>query len=133
MSLFATLLIHPNLLANYNALPIGYLIPVLVFASLIAVFVFQKRRKEVAAFISGALYLAFMLVGAVYSLYPVILPAIDPRYNLTIQNSITSNYALQVGLRWWIFGMVFVLGYFVFLYRMFRGKVELENKGGYGD
>jgi cytochrome d ubiquinol oxidase subunit II len=133
VSLFATLFIHPNLLANYNALPVGYLIPVLVFASLIAVFVFQKRRKEVAAFISGALYLAFMLVGAVYSLYPVILPAIDPRYNLTIQNSITSGYALQVGLRWWIFGMVIALGYFVFLYRMFRGKVELENNGGYGD
>ncbi len=132
VSLFATLFIHPNLLANYNALPVGYLIPVLVFASLIAVFVFQKRRKEVAAFISGALYLAFMLVGAVYSLYPVILPAIDPRYSLTIQNSITSSYALQVGLRWWIFGMVIALGYFVFLYRMFRGKVELENKGGYG-
>jgi cytochrome d ubiquinol oxidase subunit II len=133
VSLFATLFIHPNLLANYNALPVGYLIPVLVFASLIAVFVFQKRGKEVAAFISGALYLAFMLVGAVYSLYPVILPAIDPRYNLTIQNSITSSYALQVGLRWWIFGMVIALGYFVFLYRMFRGKVELENNGGYGD
>jgi cytochrome d ubiquinol oxidase subunit II len=133
VSLFATLFIHPSLLANYNALPVGYLIPVLVFASLIAVFVFQKRRKEVAAFISGALYLAFMLVGAVYSLYPVILPAIDPRYNLTIQNSITSGYALQVGLRWWIFGMIIALGYFVFLYRMFRGKVELENSGGYGD
>ncbi len=60
------------------------LIPVLVFASLVGVFVFQKGRQEVAAFVSGALYLAFMLVGAVYSLYPVILPAIDPQYNLTI-------------------------------------------------
>jgi cytochrome d ubiquinol oxidase subunit II len=133
LSLVATLSIHPNLLANYNALPVGYAIPVLVFASLIAVFLFQKGRKEVAAFISGALYLAFMLVGAVYSLYPVILPAIDPRYNLTIQNSITSSYALQVGLRWWMVGMVAALGYFFFLYRMSRGKVTLENDGGYGD
>ena len=74
-----------------------------------------------------------MLVGAVYSLYPVILPAIDPRYNLTIQNSITSGYALQVGLRWWMVGMVIALGYFFFLYRMSRGKVTLDNDGGYGD
>jgi cytochrome d ubiquinol oxidase subunit II len=133
LSLVATLSIHPNLLANYNALPIGYAIPVLVFASLIAVFLFQKARKEVAAFVSGALYLAFMLVGAVYSLYPVILPAIDPQYSLTVQNSITASYALQVGLRWWIVGMVIALGYFVCLYRMFRGKVALENDGGYGD
>jgi cytochrome d ubiquinol oxidase subunit II len=74
-----------------------------------------------------------MLVGAVYSLYPVILPAIDPQYNLTIQNSITASYALQVGLRWWIVGIVIALGYFIFLYRMFRGKVVLEKHGGYGD
>jgi cytochrome bd ubiquinol oxidase subunit II len=106
---------------------------VLVFASMIGVIVFQKRRQEVAAFVSGALYLAFMLVGAVYSLYPVILPGIDPQYNLTIQNSITATYALQIGLRWWIFGMVIALGYFVFLYRMFRGKVVVESHSGYGD
>jgi cytochrome bd ubiquinol oxidase subunit II len=132
VSLFATLSIHPNLLANYKALPIGYAIPVLVFASLIGVFIFQKGRQEVLAFVCGALYLAFMLVGAVYSLYPVILPALDPQYNLTIANSITSSYALQVGLRWWTLGIVIALGYFVFLYRMFRGKVTLED-GGYGD
>jgi cytochrome d ubiquinol oxidase subunit II len=133
LSLVATLSIHPNLLANYKALPVGYVIPVLVFASLVGVFIFQKSRQEVLAFVCGALYLAFMLVGAVYSLYPVILPAIDPQYNLTIENSITASYALQVGLRWWIVGMVIALGYFVFLYRMFRGKVTLENDGGYGD
>jgi cytochrome bd ubiquinol oxidase subunit II len=131
VSLAATLAIHPNLLANYKALPIGFAIPALVFASLIGVFVFQKGRQEVLAFVSGALYLAFMLVGAVYSLYPVILPALDPQYNLTVENSITSHYALQVGLRWWTLGIVIALGYFVFLYRMFRGKVSLED-GGYG-
>jgi len=133
VSLVATLAIHPGIVANYNALKIGYLIPVLVFASLIGVMVFQKRRQEVLAFVSGALYLAFMLVGAVYSLYPVILPAIDPQYSLTIANSITASYALQVGLRWWIIGIVIALGYFVFLYRMFRGKVVLENHSGYSN
>jgi len=133
VSLVATVAIHPGIVANYNALKIGYLIPVLVFASLIAVFVFQKGRREVAAFVSGALYLAFMLVGAVYSLYPVILPAVDPQYSLTIANSITASYALQVGLRWWIVGIVIAVAYFVFLYRMFRGKVVLEEHGGYGD
>jgi cytochrome d ubiquinol oxidase subunit II len=133
LSLIATLAIHPNIVANYNALKIGYLIPVLVFASLVGVFVFQKARKEVLAFVSGALYLAFMLVGAVYSLYPVILPSVDPQYSLTIQNSITSAYALQVGLRWWIIGIIIAIGYFIFLYRMFRGKIVLESNDGYGD
>jgi cytochrome d ubiquinol oxidase subunit II len=134
VSLFATLSIRPNLLANYNALPVGYAIPVLVFASLIAVFIFQRGTKEVAAFVSGALYLAFMLVGAVFALYPVVLPSINPLYDLTIQNSITAPYALQVGLRWWTIGTIIAIGYFVFVYRMFRGKVTSETHGGgYGD
>ena len=129
----ATLALHPGVVANYNALKIGYLIPVLIVASLVGVIVFQKSRKEVLAFVSGALYLVFMLVGAVYALYPVILPSIDPQYSLTIQNSITSAYALQIGFRWWIIGIVIAIGYFVFLYRMFRGKVVLDNHGSYGD
>jgi cytochrome d ubiquinol oxidase subunit II len=132
LSLVATLSIHPGILANYNALPIGYAIPVLVFASLIGIFVFQKGEKELLAFLCSALYLTFMLVGAVYALYPVILPSIDPQYSLTISNSITDSYALQVGLRWWILGILIALGYFIFLYRMFRGKVSLEDDGGYG-
>jgi cytochrome d ubiquinol oxidase subunit II len=131
-SLAATLSIRPNLLANYHALPIGYAIPMLVLVSLAAIFFFQRRRQELQAFLSGAAYLILMLVGAVYSLYPVILPAIDPQYNLTIENSITSSYALKVGLRWWIVGIVIAIGYFVFLYRMFRGKVSLEDEGSYG-
>ena len=127
VSLAATLALHPGITANYNTLKIGYVVPLLVFVSLIAVIFFQKQRNEVAAFVSGALYLAFMLVGAVFSLYPVILPAIDPQYSLTVQNSITSTYALQIGLRWWSIGMIIALCYFIFLYRMFRGKVALPD------
>jgi len=133
LSLVATLSIHPNITANYNALKIGYIIPLGVFASLVCVFIFQKGKKEMAAFLSGAAYLLFMMVGAVYALYPVILPSIDPQYNLTIKNSITSAYTLEVGLRWWIVGMIIAVCYFVFLYRMFRGKVKLEEGSGYGD
>jgi len=129
VSLFATLSIHPNLRANFNALPIGYAIPLLVFASLVGVFTFQRSKQELLAFICGALYLTFMLVGAVYALYPVVLPAIDPQYSLTIANSITANYALQIGLRWFILGIVLALGYFTYLYRMSRGKVTLDDSG----
>jgi cytochrome d ubiquinol oxidase subunit II len=68
-----------------------------------------------------------MLVGAVFALYPVILPAVDPRYNLTVQNSVTAGYALAIGLRWWSVGIVLAIAYFVHVYRSFRGKVKLEG------
>jgi cytochrome d ubiquinol oxidase subunit II len=33
-------------------------------------------------------------------------------------------------LIWWSLGMLLALGYFIFVYRMFGGKVSLEG-GGY--
>ena len=132
LSLVATLWIRPELLANYQAAPVGFIIPLAVFGSILAMFIFSRKGNDLAAFLASSLYLAFMLVGAVFALYPVILPAVDPRYNLTIQNSVTSSYALAVGLGWWSVGIVLALAYFVFIYRMFRGKVKLDEGGEHG-
>ncbi len=132
LSLIATLFIRPELLTNFKAAPVGFVIPVAVFACLFGMLRFNMKGRDWGAFLASSLYLAFMLVGAVFALYPVILPAIDPRYSLTIQNSVTSSYALAIGLRWWAVGIVLAIGYFVFIYRMFRGKVKLEETGGHG-
>jgi cytochrome d ubiquinol oxidase subunit II len=69
-------------------------------------------------------------VGAAFGLYPVVLPAsTDPALNLTIYNTAAGLHGLSVGLVWWSLGMVLALGYFFFLFRMFRGKVRLEGQG----
>lgn len=130
-SLGITLQIHPNLMGNYQKLPLGYLAPLLVLVSLIAIFVFQRQKQELAAFLSGALYLVFMLVGAVFALFPVILPSVDPQYQLTVANSITSDYALRIGLRWWCVGVVLVACWFGLNYWLFRGKVAADEGGHY--
>jgi len=132
LSLVATLWIRPELVANYRAAPVGFIIPLAVFGSIFAMFIFGRKGNDLGAFLASSLYLAFMLVGAVFALYPVILPAVDPRYNLTIQNSVTSSYALAVGLCWWSVGIVLAIAYFVFIYRMFRGKVKLSDSGEHG-
>ena len=88
----------------------------------------QADRK--LAFVASALYIVGMLVGAAFGLYPVVLPAsTDPSLNLTIYNTAAGAHGLSVGLMWWSLGMVLALGYFFFLFRMFRGKVRLEGEG----
>jgi cytochrome bd ubiquinol oxidase subunit II len=57
---------------------------------------------------------------------PLFCPATtDPAYNLTIYNTAASPH----GLTWWVPGMILALGYFVFIFRMFRGKVQREGEG----
>jgi cytochrome d ubiquinol oxidase subunit II len=127
LSLAAVMYVRPQILDNYYALPIGWLIPFLVVASLGAVKYFNGKGNDKFAFISSSVYLAMMLGGAVYGLYPDVLPALDPAHSLTIENSKAGAYGLSVGLIWWPIGIVIALGYFTFLFRTFKGKVATDD------
>ncbi|HET7442499.1 MAG TPA: cytochrome d ubiquinol oxidase subunit II [Terriglobales bacterium] len=129
LSLAATYYVQPSVLANYVAHPAGFVIPVVVFGSLGLMMWAARGNKERAAFIASSVYIAGMLVGAVFALYPRVLPATNPAYDLTIYNSAAGRHGLTVGFAWWTLGMVLALCYFVFIYRMFRGKVSLEGEG----
>ncbi len=124
-SLVATYFIRPDVMANYGKHRIGLLVPIVVFSSLAVMLWANPKGKEKLAFIASSLYIAFMLVGAAFALYPVVLPARDHQYDLTIYNTAAGSHGLSVGLVWWTFAAVLALAYFAFLYRMFRGKVQL--------
>src|ERR1700756_674443 len=126
VSLIATWFVRPSIKENYLTYPIGFLIPLVVFASLGLMLVATRKGRELQAFLASCVYITGMLVGAVFALYPVILPAsTDPANNLTIYNSAAGHHGLTVGLVWWTLAMILSVGYFVFIYRMFRGKVRL--------
>jgi cytochrome d ubiquinol oxidase subunit II len=126
-TLVATYFIRPEIMTNYDRQPIGLLIPIIVVASLGVMVWAGPKGKEKLAFIASSLYVAFMLVGAAFALYPVVLPARDHQFDLTIQNTAAGIHGLNVGIVWWVFAAVLAVGYFVFVYRMFRGKVRLEE------
>jgi cytochrome d ubiquinol oxidase subunit II len=70
-----------------------------------------------------------MLTSTVFGVYPKVLPAVDQSNSLTIYNASASQYGMAVGLVWWSIGMVLAVVYFVVIYRLFRGKVNLEDEG----
>ena len=130
VGLVATVSIRPGVLNNYKHHAIGFLIPVVVFGALAVMMHAMLRRTDRVAFVASALYIVGMLVGAAFALYPVVLPAsTDPARNLTIYNTAAGHHGLSVGFAWWILGAILALAYFFFLFRMFRGKVQLEGQG----
>jgi cytochrome bd ubiquinol oxidase subunit II len=131
LSLAATNYVRPEVMDNYYHYPVGLLVPLLVLGSLLLMIWAARQGKDKLAFLGSSLYIAGMLVGAAFALYPVVLPAsTDPSYNLTVHNSAAGHHGLVVGLVWWVLGAVIATAYFVFLFRMFRGKVSLDG-GGY--
>jgi cytochrome d ubiquinol oxidase subunit II len=125
VSLVATYFIRPEVMTNYAKHVVGFLIPIVVFASLGLMLWANPKGKQKLAFVASSLYITGMLVGAVFALYPVVLPARDRQYSLTIYNTAAGSHGLSVGLVWWSLGAVLAVAYFVFIYRMFRGKVQL--------
>lgn len=132
VSLLATLSVRPQVLENFRRHPLGWGIPLIVAGSLIAMRFFQSTARDLGAFLSSTTYLTAMLGGAAFAMYPNLLPATtDPVYSLTIFNTHTGSYSLAVGLVWWLIGIALAIGYFIFLYRSFRGKVRLSDEVGY--
>jgi cytochrome bd ubiquinol oxidase subunit II len=128
----ATLLIRPALETNYFRYPGWFVVPFIVAASLVLALWFLRARKDRAALYASGTFLATMLVGAAVGLYPMVLPASgDPRYSLTIYNAEASPASLRLALYWWLPGTAIAIAYFVFIYRMFRGKAAASGRYGH--
>jgi cytochrome d ubiquinol oxidase subunit II len=127
VSLLLTIRVHLDVVDNFRRYPIGMIIPVVVFFSLGLMLYFHVNGREKPAFVCSGAYITGMLVGAAFGIYPDVLPAAMNQPNsLTIYNTAAGAHGLRVGLVWWTLGMILAIGYFVFIYRMFRGKVALE-------
>jgi len=131
MSLPASVIARADMLNNYRNYPVLFIVPLMVLLSLLGIIYFIRKSADRNAFACSCAYLAIMLVGAAIGLYPRLLPATTGAANdITVENALSGPHTLHVGLIWWSFGMLLAVGYFIFVYRMFRRKVALDG-GGY--
>jgi cytochrome d ubiquinol oxidase subunit II len=125
----ATFSLTPGMLSSFSERPWGFVFPALAVAGLALVGYFGFKRRDRAAFLSSGAYVAGMMASTAFAIYPNVLPAVNPENSLTIQNASASQYGMTVGLIWWSIGMVLAAIYFILIYRLFRGKVRLEDEG----
>jgi cytochrome d ubiquinol oxidase subunit II len=119
--------IQPQVSVNFKTWPLGYILPLLAVAGLAGVQFELRRKNERNAFLSSCAYLLGMLASVVFGVYPMVLPARNPIYSLTVHNAKAADYGLKVGLAWWLIGMVLAAIYFTNVYRSFAGKVSPDS------
>jgi cytochrome d ubiquinol oxidase subunit II len=84
---------------------------------------YKKGRDGRALVFSSAVFLSLWgVVGAIQ--YPNLVRATDPALSLTVANASSSPLTLKVMLIIALVGMPLVVGYTVFAYRVFKGKVR---------
>jgi cytochrome d ubiquinol oxidase subunit II len=130
VSLIATIAVRPASLDNYYHYPFTFIVPVGVLACLAGIWFFNRNHQPVKAFLSSSLFLFLMLAGACWGVYPTLLPATTGAdRDITLSRALSGPHTLSVGLAWWTFGMTLAIGYFVFVYSRFKGKVDVDSVG----
>jgi cytochrome bd ubiquinol oxidase subunit II len=121
--------VQPQIKENFVKWPWGIVFPLLAVAGAAGVQFGLRMKDERKAFLASCGYLAGMLTSVVFGVYPMVLPARNPIYSLTVNSAAAGAYGLKIGVVWWIVGMILAAGYFTFVYRSFAGKVMVEKNG----
>ena len=132
LTTLATWQVRPGLYAALIARPWTWILVLGIAASITGIFVALRRRQELAAFLSSAGFLVSMLAATAAGLYPNLLTStLSPLNDLNIENAQAGGIGLRIGFYWWSVAIVLAIGYFVYLFYQFRGKVKLEAGGHY--
>ena len=120
--------IQPHLGTRFVDAPWGVVFPLLAILGIVGAFFFTRSGQDGKAFLASCAYLMGMMTSVVFAIFPYVLPSnLDASQSMTISNSAAPEYGLEVGMRWWIPGMLLVTGYFVFAYRQSHGRIETES------
>jgi len=129
MTTYSTLYDKPYMIAHMLEYPFLLIVPLLGLAAIIAVPFLMKRGRDGLAFISSCLSIVFLLSLASIGTFPyMVRSTIDPLNNsLIIFNSASSQLTLKILMVIVAIGVPIVLGYGFYIYRLFRGKVQLDD------
>lgn len=120
----ATAWLRPELYSALMSRPWTLVLVLLMLSGLAGVFLTLRRGRELSPFVSSSLFIAALLAATAAGMYPNLLfSTLDPSFNLHSRNAATGSYGLRIGLLWLSFGLLLVIGYFITLFRSFRGKV----------
>jgi len=109
--------------------PLFWLLLIVLFGSIISIPVLVKAQKNGYAFLASSVMIACMTLLSALSLFPRLVPSnINLDYSLTIFNASSTARTLETMLIIALIGMPIVIGYTIFVYRVFRGKTEITKE-----
>jgi cytochrome d ubiquinol oxidase subunit II len=111
--------------------PVFFILLLLLLTSIVYIPVGVKTEKYRTTFAASSFVVLSMTGLMALSLFPMLVPSItDLHYSLTIYNASSTERTLETMLIIALIGMPLVIGYTIFIYRVFKGKVVL-NKDSY--
>jgi len=115
-----------GILAN----PLFWILFILLLGAIVYIPIALKAGRHFRALISSSLAIACMIGLAAVSMFPRLVPSsTDLAYSLTAYNASSTPRTLTVMLIITLIGMPIVIGYTIYIYRIFKGKTVVEADG----
>ena len=123
-----TLLWIPHQTDHFEQYPALLLIPVSAFVIIGFIPWFARRKHYWKAFLFSSLTVSLLMIMVAFALFPVLVASTsDAAYNITVYNAASSEKSLGIMLLIAAIGAPLVASYTFFVYRTFRGKVQLDE------
>lgn len=120
---------NPHMIENLYDHPWLFICPLLTLLFILDVPREMRKGRDGFAFIASSLSIAFLLALFALGIFPnLVRSSLDPVKNsVTIYNSSASTYTYFVLMIIVIIGVPLVLGYSIWIYRIFKEKVKLDS------
>jgi cytochrome d ubiquinol oxidase subunit II len=120
----ATAWVNTPMLANVTHRPLAWIAIAVAIGGLVTVWLSLRSGQMLRAFFGSSAFLTGMMGATAACLFPVMLRAITGESrSLTAYNSTVPAPGLWIAFSWWSVGLVLAVAYFVFIFRIHRGKV----------
>jgi len=117
-----------GLYSNYAQHPVLCIVPAIAVFALAGAKLFMKNNQYLKAFYSSGITVLTITFTGVIGLYPNLIPSsIDANYSLTIFNSSSSAYTLKIMTAVALIFVPVVIGYQIWIYRVFRRKLTVAE------
>jgi cytochrome bd ubiquinol oxidase subunit II len=115
--------------ANYLRHPAWLAVPVLALLALVEVKLHAAKKQAGRAFGASCALIVLVMATGLVGLYPNLLPSrLDPARSLTIFNASSSPYTLRIMTIVVLVFVPVVIGYQLWVYKVFRGKIAVEER-----
>lgn len=127
----ATQFIQPALFQAMMGRPLAWGLIAVNFAAVVGIPFLLRRDSEGGPFLASCALIVSSLATAAAGLFPTILRSTwGPANDLTVTSASAGGVGLTAGLGFWLVAIGLAVVYFTYLFRSFRGKVNLGE--GYG-
>jgi cytochrome d ubiquinol oxidase subunit II len=126
----ATAIVNRHLYDVLFERPLAWLALVVAVGGIVSIALGLRAHRPLQAFLGSSAFLAGLLGATAALVFPVMLRATrGDELSLTAYNSAVPATSLRIALRWWLIAAPLAVGYFVVLFRLYRGKIVAPRQG----